>query len=77
VLHQSRLIASGRVIEFESDIRFKLDRVDFKSWNQIVDLISNVKIDNLIRFLELKSKFDSKKLTRIAKTTIFSKFYYF
>ncbi len=73
----NRLIASGWIIEFKLDIRFKLGRINSKSWNQIVNSIPNVGIDNSIRFLELKSKPDPKKPTQIVKTIIFNKFNYF
>ncbi len=56
MLRSTRLIASGRVIEFKSSIRFESSRISFKSWNRKVDPISNIRIVKLNQFLILKLK---------------------
>jgi len=64
------LIALGRVIKFKSSVRSKLGQVDSKSWNRIVDSISNVKIDNSNRIANLKSKIDLKNRFELLKLNI-------
>jgi len=62
-----RLIASGRIIEFGSDIRPESNRVDFKSWNRKVDSIPNVETDYSVRVANLKSKIDPKNRSKSSR----------
>ncbi len=65
-----RLIASNRVIEFESSIQLESWQFISTRLENLDNSISKVEINNSSRFLYLKSKFDSKNRLKSPKLSI-------